>query len=116
MADTNGTAFDIVVLGGGSGGYAAALRAAQLGKTVALVEADKVGGTCLHDGCIPTKALLHAAELADHARDGAQFGVNVTPRQHRHQRRQRVQGRRHRRPLQGPAGPDQVPQDHRRRG
>lgn len=78
MAETNGTAFDIVVLGGGSGGYAAALRAAQLGKTVALVEADKVGGTCLHQGCIPTKALLHAAELADNAREGAHYGVHTT--------------------------------------
>ncbi|WP_369751700.1 dihydrolipoyl dehydrogenase [Cellulomonas sp. URHD0024] len=78
VADTNGTAFDIVVLGGGSGGYAAALRAAQLGKSVALVEADKVGGTCLHVGCIPTKALLHAAELADHAREGAHYGVHTT--------------------------------------
>ncbi len=73
MAD----AFDIVVLGGGSGGYATALRSAQLGKTVALVEADKVGGTCLHKGCIPTKALLHAAELADDAREGAHFGVHT---------------------------------------
>ncbi|OJV84436.1 MAG: dihydrolipoyl dehydrogenase [Cellulomonas sp. 73-92] len=75
MADT-GT-FDIVVLGGGSGGYATALRASQLGKSVALVEADKVGGTCLHRGCIPTKALLHAAELADDAREGARFGVHT---------------------------------------
>ena len=74
MAD----AFDIVVLGGGSGGYAAALRAAELGKSVALVEADKVGGTCLHRGCIPTKALLHAAELADDARESSKFGVLTT--------------------------------------
>ena len=53
--------YDIVVLGAGSGGYAAAMRAAQLGSKVALIEGDKVGGTCLHRGCIPTKALLHAA-------------------------------------------------------
>jgi dihydrolipoamide dehydrogenase len=67
--------YDIVILGGGSGGYACALRAAELGKRVALIEEDKVGGTCLHRGCIPTKALLHAAEVADLARDGASFGV-----------------------------------------
>ena len=72
------TSFDIVVLGGGSGGYACALRAAELGMTVALIEKDKVGGTCLHYGCIPTKALLHAAEVADAARDSAQFGVKAT--------------------------------------
>ncbi len=70
--------FDIVVLGGGSGGYAAALRAAELGKTVALIEKDKVGGTCLHRGCIPTKALLHAAEVAEHVRDAASVGVSAT--------------------------------------
>nr|WP_274638347.1 dihydrolipoyl dehydrogenase [Microbacterium bovistercoris] len=70
--------YDIVVLGGGSGGYAAALRAAELGKSVALVEKDKVGGTCLHRGCIPTKALLHAAEVADAARDSASFGVRAS--------------------------------------
>lgn len=70
--------FDILVLGGGSGGYAAALRAVQLGLTVGLVEKAKLGGTCLHNGCIPTKALLHSAELADHARDSAKYGVNVT--------------------------------------
>ena len=70
--------FDIVVLGGGSGGYAAALRAAELGKSVALVEKDKVGGTCLHRGCIPTKALLHAAEVADVTRDAAAIGVRAT--------------------------------------
>jgi dihydrolipoamide dehydrogenase len=73
-----GSTYDIVVLGGGSGGYACALRAAELGLTVALVEKDKVGGTCLHRGCIPTKALLHAGEVADSARESAQFGVNAT--------------------------------------
>ncbi|WP_173923970.1 dihydrolipoyl dehydrogenase [Agromyces sp. Marseille-P2726] len=67
--------FDIVILGGGSGGYAAALRAVQLGFTVGLVEKDKLGGTCLHRGCIPTKALLHAAEVADQSRESSKFGV-----------------------------------------
>lgn len=70
--------FDVVILGGGSGGYACALRSAQLGKTVALIEADKVGGTCLHRGCIPTKALLHAGEVADNTRHAADFGVNAS--------------------------------------
>ncbi|HET9827725.1 MAG TPA: dihydrolipoyl dehydrogenase [Nocardioidaceae bacterium] len=74
MADS----FDVVVLGAGSGGYACALRAAQLGLSVALVEKGRLGGTCLHVGCIPTKALLHAAEVADAARDSEQFGVNAT--------------------------------------
>src|SRR5690606_31601617 len=71
-------AYDVVVLGAGSGGYACALHAAQLGLRVALVEKDKLGGTCLHVGCIPTKALLHAAEVADAARDSAQFGVRAS--------------------------------------
>jgi dihydrolipoamide dehydrogenase len=70
--------FDLVILGAGSGGYACALRAAQLGLNVALIEKDLVGGTCLHRGCIPTKAILHAAEVADAARDGAQFGIHAT--------------------------------------
>ncbi len=70
--------FDIVILGGGSGGYAAALRASELGKSVALIEKDKVGGTCLHRGCIPTKALLHAAEVVEHVRDAASVGVTAT--------------------------------------
>jgi dihydrolipoamide dehydrogenase len=66
---------DLVILGGGSGGYACALRAAELGMSVVLVERDKLGGTCLHYGCIPTKALLHAAEVADSAREGDRIGV-----------------------------------------
>jgi dihydrolipoamide dehydrogenase len=69
---------DLVILGGGSGGYAAALRAAELGMSVVLIERDKVGGTCLHRGCIPTKALLHAGEVADLAREGEQFGVKTS--------------------------------------
>ncbi|TAL41750.1 MAG: FAD-dependent oxidoreductase, partial [Salinibacterium sp.] len=69
--------FDLVVLGGGSGGYAAALRASQLGLSVALIEKNKLGGTCLHVGCIPTKALLHSAEVADVTREAAQYGVTA---------------------------------------
>jgi dihydrolipoamide dehydrogenase len=70
--------YDVVILGGGSGGYACALRSAQLGLTVALVEKDKLGGTCLHRGCIPTKAILHAAEVADYARESDQFGIQAS--------------------------------------
>lgn len=69
---------DVLILGAGSGGYACALRAAQLGLSVALVEQSKLGGTCLHVGCIPTKALLHAAEIADSAREAESFGVRAT--------------------------------------
>ena len=68
---------DVVVLGGGSGGYAAALRAAELGLSVVLVEKDKLGGTCLHRGCIPTKAILHAGEVADTTREARRYGVNT---------------------------------------
>ena len=78
MADNADNSFDVVILGGGSGGYACALRAAQLGLRVAMVEKDKLGGTCLHRGCIPTKALLHAAEVADEAREGNSIGVKTT--------------------------------------
>src|SRR5215212_9541443 len=70
--------YDVVILGAGSGGYACALRAAQLGLSVAMVEKDKIGGTCLHRGCIPTKALLHAAEVADAARNGSHIGIHAT--------------------------------------
>ena len=66
-----------MILGGGSGGYAAALRGSQLGLSVALIEQDKLGGTCLHRGCIPTKALLHAGEIADSTRHAGEFGVNA---------------------------------------
>jgi dihydrolipoamide dehydrogenase len=68
---------DVVILGGGSGGYAAAIRSAELGRSVILIEENELGGTCLHQGCIPTKALLHAAEVADSARTASQFGVEV---------------------------------------
>jgi dihydrolipoamide dehydrogenase len=78
VADGAGNTFDIVILGGGSGGYACALRAVQLGKSVALIEKSKLGGTCLHWGCIPTKALLHSAEVADLAREGEAFGIKST--------------------------------------
>jgi dihydrolipoamide dehydrogenase len=76
VADTQ-TA-DLVILGGGSGGYACALRAAELDLSVIMIEREKVGGTCLHRGCIPTKALLHAAEVADAAREGEKVGVRST--------------------------------------
>ena len=69
---------DLVVLGGGSGGYACALRSAQLGLSVVLIEKEKLGGTCLHRGCIPTKALLHAGEIADNARHAGEFGVKAS--------------------------------------
>ncbi|RKE18740.1 dihydrolipoyl dehydrogenase [Streptomyces sp. TLI_171] len=78
MANDASTVFDVVILGGGSGGYAAALRGAQLGLSVALIEKGELGGTCLHRGCIPTKALLHAAEVADETREAAEFGVLAT--------------------------------------
>ena len=71
------TVYDMVILGAGSGGYAAALRGAQLGLKVALIEADKVGGTCLHRGCVPTKAILHSAETARIVREAAAVGVRA---------------------------------------
>lgn len=77
MSESGGT-FDLVVLGGGNGGYAAALRAAELDMSVVLIEKDKLGGTCLHRGCIPTKALLHSAEVADSAKESENFGVKAT--------------------------------------
>ncbi|WP_250030357.1 dihydrolipoyl dehydrogenase [Paractinoplanes maris] len=77
MSQPNGGTFDIVILGAGSGGYAAALRAAELNLSVALIDKAELGGTCLHRGCIPTKALLHAAEVAEQTRESEQFGVKA---------------------------------------
>jgi len=70
----------IAIIGGGPGGYVAAIRAAQLGADVTLIEKDKIGGTCLNRGCIPTKALLHTAELYEQALGGSDYGIsaNVT--------------------------------------
>jgi dihydrolipoamide dehydrogenase len=73
MADS----YDVIVIGGGPGGYHAAIRAAQLGKKTAVVEVDKPGGRCLNYACIPAKTMLHTAELLDHAQNGAEFGVKV---------------------------------------
>jgi dihydrolipoamide dehydrogenase len=77
VSQPNGGTFDLVILGAGSGGYAAALRAAELNLSVALIDKAEWGGTCLHRGCIPTKALLHAAEIADQTRESEQFGVKA---------------------------------------
>ena len=76
--ETTDQTYDLVILGAGSGGYAAALRAAELGMSVALVEKDKLGGTCLHRGCVPTKTMLHVGEVADTAAEGASLGVKMT--------------------------------------
>ena len=72
--------FDLIVLGAGTGGYSAAIRGAGLGLKVALVERDLVGGTCLHRGCIPTKALLHSAEVFDTIGDAGSFGISAENR------------------------------------
>ncbi|WP_410768279.1 dihydrolipoyl dehydrogenase [Fontibacillus sp. BL9] len=69
---------DVAVLGGGTGGYIAAIRAAQLGKEVVIIEQDKIGGTCLHRGCIPSKALLRSAELYAQMKDSASFGIETS--------------------------------------
>jgi dihydrolipoamide dehydrogenase len=74
MADS----YDVIVIGGGPGGYHAAIRAAQLGKKTAVVEADKPGGRCLNYACIPAKTMLHTAELLDHAQNSAELGVKVS--------------------------------------
>src|SRR3990170_1232656 len=77
MAVGSSNSFDVVVLGAGTGGYSAAFRAAQLGMKVALIDEDKLGGTCLHRGCIPTKALLESAAFAERIRHAADFGIGI---------------------------------------
>src|SRR6185437_98514 len=77
MAVGSSNDFDLVVLGAGTGGYAAAFRAGQLGLKVALVDDDKIGGTCLHRGCIPTKALLESAAFAERVRHAKDYGVTL---------------------------------------
>ena len=80
MAVGSSNDFDLVVLGAGTGGYAAAFRASQLGLKVALVDEDKLGGTCLHRGCIPTKALLESAALNERLRHAGDFGLKLAGR------------------------------------
>ena len=77
MAVGSSNDFDLVVLGAGTGGYTAAFRAAQLGLRVALVDEDKIGGTCLHRGCIPTKALLESADMLSKARHLKDYGITI---------------------------------------
>ena len=77
MAVGSSNDFDLVVLGAGTGGYSAAFRAAQLGLKVALVDEDKIGGTCLHRGCIPTKALLESAAFTERIRHAKEFGIVI---------------------------------------
>jgi dihydrolipoamide dehydrogenase len=76
-APRDGEAFDVVLIGGGTGGYVAAIRAKQLGLDVAVVEIGKIGGTCLHQGCIPTKAYLKSADVYEEVQHSAEFGVNI---------------------------------------
>ena len=78
MAESTTEQYDVVILGGGSGGYAAALRGAQLGLRIAMVEKDKLGGTCLHRGCVPTKAMLHVGEVADAPSEGKDLGLDIS--------------------------------------
>ena len=102
MAVGSSNDFDLVVLGAGTGGYSAAFRAAQLGLKVALVDEDKIGGTCLHRGCIPTKALLESADFAERVRHAKDYGVVLAGRA---DRRLRGDGRPARRRSSSGCGP-----------
>ena len=77
MSNTEDSKYDIIVVGGGPAGYVGAIRAAQLGMRVACVERDKLGGVCLNWGCIPTKALLAAAEFYQRVRQAENWGIHV---------------------------------------
>lgn len=70
--------YDLIIIGAGPGGYEAALEAADKGMKVALIEKDKLGGTCLNRGCVPTKTLMHTADIARELKDAAKFGVNIS--------------------------------------
>ena len=70
--------YDLAILGGGPGGYVAAIRAAQLGMKTAIIEKDKLGGICLNWGCIPTKALLKNAEVVHYIKNAEKYGVNIS--------------------------------------
>ena len=72
------TNYDIVVLGGGPGGYVSAIRSAQLGNKTAIIDHDRLGGICLNWGCIPTKALLKNAEILHYVKNSSQFGINIS--------------------------------------
>src|SRR5699024_290263 len=72
--------YDLVVLGGGTGGYVAAIHASKLGLKVAIVEKEKLGGTCLHKGCIPSKALLRSAEVYGQTKEASEFGIETHER------------------------------------
>lgn len=79
MSETDPNTTDVIVIGGGTGGYSTALRAASLGLRVVLAERELIGGTCLHRGCIPSKAMLHAAELVDGIAEARErWGVKAT--------------------------------------
>src|SRR5215210_270727 len=78
MAVGSSNDFDLVVLGAGTGGYSAAFRASQLGLRVALIDEHKIGGVCLHRGCIPTKAMLASADLARRVREARDFGISTS--------------------------------------
>lgn len=69
--------YDLVILGGGTGGYVAAIRASQLGLKTAIVEKEKLGGTCLHKGCIPSKAFLRSAEVYRQSVNAEQYGIEI---------------------------------------